>query len=124
VDTMQDTPTKRRARRHHAPELKGEIINACRQPGASVAAIALSHGVNANLVHRWLKQADTGSGALTLAKSEPAAFVALPMSATGISAMAPEPIRIELCRGATSMSLQWPAQAEAERGAWLREWLQ
>lgn len=34
-----------------------------------------------------------------------------------------EPIRLELRRGASSVSLQWPATAAAECGAWLREWL-
>jgi len=39
------------------------------------------------------------------------------------SAPACEPIRLELRRGASSASLQWPASAAAECGAWLREWL-
>ncbi len=34
-----------------------------------------------------------------------------------------EPIRLELRRGASTVSLQWPASAAAECGAWLREWL-
>ncbi|WP_338440393.1 hypothetical protein [uncultured Aquabacterium sp.] len=34
-----------------------------------------------------------------------------------------EPIRLELRRGASTVSLQWPATAAAECGAWLREWL-
>lgn len=38
------------------PELKRQIVAACQQPGASVAGIALAHGLNANLVRRWLKQ--------------------------------------------------------------------
>ena len=123
MDTMQDTATKRRTRRHHAPELKGKIIHECQQPGASVAAIALSHGVNANLVHRWLKQAEAGRGALTPSSSEPASFVAVPIPGAGVAAMAAQPIRLELRRGAASVSLQWPTSAAAECGAWLREWL-
>lgn len=121
---MQDTPTKRRTRRSHAPELKRKIIHACQQPGASVAAIALANGVNANLVHRWLKQADPSRGALALAHGEPGnAFVAVPMPISGTGATPPEPIRLELRRGASSVSLQWPASAAGECGAWLREWL-
>ena len=27
---------------------------ACSEPGASVAALALAHGVNANLLHKWI----------------------------------------------------------------------
>ncbi len=34
---------------------KQALIEACRVEGASIAAIALSHGVNANLLHKWLR---------------------------------------------------------------------
>lgn len=122
---MQETPTKRRTRRSYPPEFKRKITQTCQQPGASVAAIALAHGVNANLVHRWLRQAEPGRGALTLTQGESGgeAFVALSMPAAGMGTMAPEPIRLELRRGASSVSLQWPASAASQCGAWLREWL-
>ena len=42
--------TKRVARRRHSAELRAEVVLACRQPGASVAAIALRSGLNANVV--------------------------------------------------------------------------
>lgn len=118
---MQDKPTKR-GRRRHTPELKSKIIKDCQQPGASVAAIALAHGLNANLVHRWLRHAERGALAVTC-QSEMAAFVAVPMPAPSKAPMISEPIRLELRRGASSISLQWPASAAAECGAWLREWL-
>lgn len=41
-------------RRTHSPQLKAEVMAACRQPGASVAAIALAHGLNTNVVRKWL----------------------------------------------------------------------
>lgn len=44
-------------RRRHLPEFKARVVDECAQPGASVAAVALSHGLNANLVHRWRRQA-------------------------------------------------------------------
>ncbi|TAG78409.1 MAG: hypothetical protein EAZ24_04100 [Burkholderiales bacterium] len=31
------------------------LIEACRIEGASIASIVLSHGVNANLLHKWLR---------------------------------------------------------------------
>jgi transposase len=34
---------------------KQALIEACRIEGASIASIALSHGVNANLLHKWLR---------------------------------------------------------------------
>jgi transposase len=117
---MQSTPTKR-TRRLHAPELKRQVVTACQQPGASIAGVALAHELNANLVRRWLKQEQSKHGALTVVGRDSGAFVAVPMA--GIQASAPEPIRLELRRGASTVSLQWPTSAAAECGAWLREWL-
>ena len=36
-------------RRRHSAELKARVLDACAEPGASVARIALEHGLNANL---------------------------------------------------------------------------
>ena len=41
-------------RRTHSPEFKARVLAACRQSGASIAAVALAHGINANVVHKWL----------------------------------------------------------------------
>jgi len=118
---MQDTPDKP-SRRRHAPELKRQVITACRQPGASVAGIALAHGLNANMVHRWLRSSQPSSGAMSMVGTAPASFVELPLPrARGDVAL--ELIRLELRRGGSSVSVQWPASAAAECGMWLREWL-
>jgi transposase-like protein len=42
----------KRQRRRHGPQLQRQILDACVQPGAPVVALALAHGVNANLVRR------------------------------------------------------------------------
>ena len=42
-----------RVRRDHSPELKRELVERCSQPGASVSAIALKAGINANLLFAW-----------------------------------------------------------------------
>lgn len=41
-------------RRVHSAEFKAQVLSECRQPGVSVAAIALKHGLNVNLVRKWL----------------------------------------------------------------------
>ena len=46
---------QRRTHRTYTPQFKAELVATCRQPGASVAAVALQHGMNANVLHRWLK---------------------------------------------------------------------
>ena len=44
----------------HSAEFKTRVVLACDRPGASIAAIALANGVNANLVHRWRKERRNG----------------------------------------------------------------
>jgi transposase len=119
---MQGTPTKR-TRRYHPPDLKRQVVAASQQPGASVAAVALAHGLNANLVRRWMRQATPGGGALTVRVAESVGFVSVPVATSSPSPVSAEPIRLELRRGASSVSLQWPTAAAAECGAWLRDWL-
>ncbi|QIG97865.2 transposase [Bradyrhizobium sp. 6(2017)] len=43
-------------RRTFDPVAKEHLIAACLEPGASVAKLALEHGVNANLVWKWIRQ--------------------------------------------------------------------
>lgn len=119
--------TKRVVRRKHSAELRAEVVQACRQPGASVAAIALRNGLNANVVHRWLSQdgrtLDLGGGnRLAVRARSGAEFVPLqlPQSATVGAAT---DIRMEMHRGASSVTVSWPAQYAGDCGAWLREWL-
>ncbi|MBS7777666.1 transposase [Acidovorax sp. CCYZU-2555] len=45
-----------RTRRIYSAQFKAELIAACLQPGASIAATAREHGMNANVLHRWLKE--------------------------------------------------------------------
>lgn len=49
---MHSKPT---SRRRHGAELKAKVLAACDEPGASVAAVARAHDLNANLVHKWLR---------------------------------------------------------------------
>jgi len=51
------TEAQNKTRRRHSAELKQQILAECAQPGASVASVALSHGINANVVHKWRRLA-------------------------------------------------------------------
>ena len=42
------------SRRVHSAEFKARILSECRQPGASVSAVAIAHGLNTNVVRKWL----------------------------------------------------------------------
>ncbi len=55
-----------RARRTYARQFKSEVVAQCLAAGASVSAIALSHGINANVIRKWLAAHRPGSsGTLT-----------------------------------------------------------
>src|SRR5476649_85563 len=101
---------KSASRRKHGDELKAEVIAACRVAGASVAAVARSHGLNANLVHKWLRSSPASAApraaavAAVDASREPAGFVELQLNTSVPAVVAPPPdIRIELRRGATTV---------------------
>lgn len=54
---MKDqTRGSRRGRRHHEREFKDELIAQSLTPGASVAAIAMKGGINANLLFKWRRE--------------------------------------------------------------------
>ncbi len=119
--------TKRVARRKHSAELKAEVVQACRQPQASVAAIALRNGLNANVVYRWLSQdarrLELGGGnRLGVRTRSVGEFVPVQLAQPAPTASSPD-IRMELRRGASSVTVSWPTQYAGECGAWLREWL-
>jgi len=46
----------KRAYRRHDVNLKRQLASLCGVPGASVAAIAREHGINANMLFMWRKQ--------------------------------------------------------------------
>ncbi|MBC5783796.1 transposase [Ramlibacter sp. USB13] len=108
------TDHRKLPRRRHSKELKAQILTECDQPGASVASVAMSHGINANVVHKWRRQA-----AGQIEPSPAAGFVPLALPAPSPAA----DIRIELQHGATRMAVTWPAGAAAECAVWMSELL-
>ncbi len=114
-----------RRRRHHPEEFKLAVIEACCEPGASVAGIAMANGVNANQVRRWMRERGieppTRRVAMPVLEATPApAFVQLPM-APAMPTL--RDIRIEVCRGNTAIKVEWPVQASGDCATWLRDWL-
>jgi transposase-like protein len=123
VNTKQGLRAGRR-RRHHSAEFKAKVVEECRGAGVSLAAVALAHGLNANLLRRWVMESKsigrTPGRASTSTQQE---FVALPWVAQAPQSVAASDIRVELRRGATTITISWPAQAAGDCAAWLREWL-
>jgi transposase len=118
VDTMGQA---KRSRRRHSAEFKQQVLAACARPGASVAAVALAHGLNDNLVHKWRRQ--------TRVDDEPApddleSFIPVTLSAAASGAVvSPAVIEVNVRRGAATVQIRWPASVAAECAAWLRGWL-
>ncbi len=124
----QDAPLGRRKRRRYTDEFKAEVVAACQGPGVSVAAIALMHKLNANLLRRWLEKAESsattsGSGVVAM---KPSAAVAIPPAFVPLQindANHHSEIRVEVRRGQQSITVSWPTSDAAQCAAWLREWL-
>ena len=111
-------------RRFYSPELKLQVVRTCAQPGASIAGVALQHGINTNIVHRWIREHSQG----TLV-TQPQAFLPVtvttepePVAIKPVVVATPE-IRMELRRGTSSVTVMWPSELAGDCGAWLREWL-
>ncbi len=107
-------------RRFYSAELKLQVVSACAQPGASIAAVAKQHGINANIVHHWLREHREG----TLI-NRPQTFVPVTLSAaTEPAATLPTgDIRIEVKRANATVVVHWPLAGGAACAHWLRECL-
>jgi transposase len=115
-DLAASRPT---TRRRYSAELKAEVLAQCDAPGASVAKVAMSRGINANVVHRWRQLAREGRTEAAPLRRE---FVPVPLTTAAPPGSGGE-IRIQLRRGATAMTIAWPVSAAGDCAAWLREWL-
>lgn len=115
---------KRAPRRAHSAEFRSQVLAKCAQPGVSVAAVAMAHGLNANLVRKWKQAAGGGSTSRMLAQGNKGLgeFVALAMPVQSVVA-SPADIRIELRRGVMTMAITWPVASASDCAAWMRELL-
>jgi len=115
-----EAPANRPTRRFYSPEFKTQVTQECRQSGASVAGVALSHGVNANIVHRWLREQ---AASALVPQSQAFVPVTLDEPAPGPTPQSAPDIRVEIHRANTTIVVKWPLQGGAACAAWLREWL-
>lgn len=113
------TSDKAKTRRRYDAQLKAQILAECEAPGASVAKVAMAHGINDNVVHRW-RQLAREAGAMTVAATPTFVPVTLPAPT---EAVAPADVHIELRRGTTTVLIAWPGRALGELAAFTRELL-
>ena len=108
IDTLLPQ-RKRRQRRTHSPEFKAQVLRECAEPGASIAAVAQRHDVNANLVHKW-------KNTPRLIKSEGFVPVALPVRSTASSS---DKVLFEV----NGLKVHWPLSAIEQALPWLQQLL-
>ncbi len=108
-----------RSRRRYSTELQAQVTAECDALGASVAKVAMLHGINANVVHRWRQLAREARPAHATSTGE-FVSVSLPAMPTATDV---RDIQIQVRRGTTTMTITWPVSAAADFGAWMRELL-
>ena len=131
MNTSQNGHADGRRRRRHSAEFKARVVAACRNPGVSIAAVALDHRLNANLLRRWVVAAERAAqeaGPIAARSVAPAsallanaAFV--PMEVQRSPLVTSPEIVIEFRRGPTVVKVSWPLAAAAGCAAWLGELL-
>ena len=122
-----DTPryAARRTKRTYSADTKAQLLAACGAPGASIAAVASANGMNANVLHRWLREssqakqpigscADTGTNAVDIGVPS---FIALPLLTKSAEPVQRE-ITVEVRKGGMVMTVTWPMSAASEFASW------
>ena len=114
------THSTTRQRRYHSPEFKASVVALC-QPGVSTSGVALAHGVNANLLRRWVKQ--FRNDGLSVPAARPVnTMIPISVSPVDESARCPN-IEIALAKGGAKAEIRWPAEEAEALGRWLSSWL-
>jgi len=118
----------RRRRRRHSDEFKARVVAQCRQPGVSIAGVALANGLNANLLRRWVVESEQGSVSDTAVTSKrksshsaEAEFVPVRVAGDGGSH---GDIRIAMQGRGVSVEVRWPLSAADDCARWLRALLE
>jgi transposase len=125
VNTIEQVvETGRRRRRIHSAHFKAEAVGACQQSGVSIAAVALARGLNAAMLHRWVKQVERSGRPIAIRTTTPSmaieneeGFVPVPLPSNPVSGA----IRIEVRRRGGRVTVEWPVSAAHECALLLRE---
>ena len=95
-------------RRTYSAEFKQQIVQACKASEVSIASVALQHGLNTNLVSKWIRLIDAKPGNdRSLLPNKPA-FIALSCS----TPLDPTPtgmltVQITLPHSKAEIGLKW-----------------
>ena len=130
IDTFIDTEqTTERTRRIFATEFKQHLVELCQQPDTSVAKVAMQHQINANLLHKWIRQSRSMVPSLTISSIPQTDFLPVILHPTPVKQEAPPPpvpekkatahIRIPLHDEQGSVrdqmiEIEWPVESATE----------
>ena len=110
-DSEISRDTNRKTHRTYTPEFKAQLVAACQRPGSSIAALAGQHGMNANVLHRWLRE----RGGVMREDRSTFIPVALPIATQQAGV---QDFKVELRKGALAMTITWPISAAGEFAHW------
>jgi transposase-like protein len=116
---MSESQIIRRQRRHHTPEFKRQVVALC-QPGVSTSAVAMAHGVNANLLRRWIREYSDAS--FPQPSQLPGKLVPVQVDMP-IPAQSNESIEIDIRRNGTHIGIRWPVSQAGVCAEWLGAWV-
>jgi hypothetical protein len=105
-------------RRTYSKSFKAQVVAECAQPDTSIASVALTHNLNANLVHKWIRL--HGQKSLTLQTSFIPIKSPVPMA---MHQTLPSIIRIEVPSQKGVVVVNWPAENAAACSVFLRDLL-
>jgi transposase len=91
-----------RQRTSYPKPLKAQIVQECLQPGVSLASVAQRHGINANLVRKWMP-VYRDCQAPTLPAFLPMKLPSPPRPDQQIS------VNIEVPYGQQNLTVKWPS---------------
>ena len=115
---LMEIPVKRR--RKHSPEFKASVVALC-QPGVSTSAVALAHGLNANLLREWIRK--SRSGGLPVSVVKPVNTMVPVSVSPGDESTGRQRIEIALARNGAKAEIRWPVEEADSLGRWLSSWL-
>ncbi|MEK5744490.1 transposase, partial [Acinetobacter variabilis] len=119
----------KKPRRTFTAEFKHQLIQQCQQPDTSVAKVAMQHQINANLLHKWIRQSRSMVPPLTISSIPQTDFLPLILHPTPVKQEAPPPpvpekkatahIRIPLHDEQGSVrdqmiEIEWPVESATE----------
>lgn len=105
-------------RRTYSKSFKAQVVAECALPDTSIASVALTHNLNANLVHKWIRL--HGQKSLTLQTSFIPIKSPVPVA---MHQTLPSIIRIEVPSQKGVVVVNWPAENAVACSVFLRDLL-